>query len=119
MSLHVKPMSVALFRGPTIEDVHSSAVIYALFSNFGTLRPAFQGLRLLGEMGLVNVAPECGCQCFLPRVLFRELCTSAITGERREMVQDGKQALAGLHPLGEQEPMWWAGGGIFLSLPLT
>lgn len=54
MSLHVKPMSVALFSGGTIEDVHSSAVIYALFSNFGTLRPAFQGMRLLGEMGLVK-----------------------------------------------------------------
>lgn len=74
-------MSVALFSGRTIEDVHSSAVIYALFSNFGTLSPAFQGLRLLGEMGLVNAAPECGCQCFLQRVLFRELCISAITEE--------------------------------------
>lgn len=51
-------MSVTLFR-LTMEDIHSSAINYALFSNFRIRRPPFHGLRLLSEMGLANVAPEC------------------------------------------------------------
>lgn len=90
-------MSGTLFR-LTMEDIHSGAVIYAFFPYLKILRPPFHGLRLLGEMGLANVAPESGGVSASSSGSYLGFfsCIGVIRkGIRRNGLQGVKYALAG------------------------
>lgn len=120
--LHIKPMPVTLFT-LTIEDIHSSAVIDALFSNFRIRRPAFHGLRLLGEMGLANVAPGC--------VGVSASCSLSYSGDYASVVSQRNQGewSAGCKIctswstpfkwVGCGKLVWWANVGGHIHYPLA
>lgn len=98
-------MSETLFR-LTMEDIHSSAINYALFSNFRIRRPPFHGLRVLSEMGLANVAPEC--------VGVSASCSMSYSGDYAPVLSQRNQGkwsagckIAGPHSLSEWAVESW------------